>query len=379
MSSPNEDWENYEVYTGLALGALGVGLGAALYARRGPAPQALERDLVGKSYVVTGANVGIGKATAAALVARGGKVILKALPEAEPSNIEVAQLDLASFRSIESFAETVKASPLLGGKSLTCLVNNAGAMVPTFSLSHTGAGQGADDGAGLEKTMLTNFLGPLHLTKCLESALTRGSRSCSSGSSSSSSGGSPSRVVNVSSRLEKQCQLSDEALAAGPTGALAVGQQYGMTTAYADSKHAFLLASLGLARQQQQGYGNSSSRSSSSSSPYVVHSVTPGMVNTNLSRFLRPPLSWLAWPLQRLLLRTPEQGAAPVVYAATAAQPGLLAESGKYYASDKAGVCTAIAGSERTGNAQLAAKVLESSLGVIAAARKAETAKVVAE
>ena len=75
--SANDDWDSHEVYASLALGALGLSVGAVLFSRkRGAPPAAVDRDLVGKSFVVTGANVGIGKAIAAALVARGGRVIL---------------------------------------------------------------------------------------------------------------------------------------------------------------------------------------------------------------------------------------------------------------------------------------------------------------
>ena len=214
--------------------------------------------------------------------------------------------------------------------------------------------------------MLTNFLGPLHLTKCLEGALRGSSSSSSSSSSGNGSSSLPSRVVNVSSRLEKGCSLSDTELAEGPTGV--PKGQYSMSAAYADSKHAWLLASLGLAREQQRKAGGPAGVEGG----YVVHSVTPGMVHTSLARFLSPPLAWLAWPVQRLFLRSPQQGAAPAVYAATAPEPGLLANSGQYYASDSTGACAAIEGSLRSRDEALAPRVLEGSLRVIAEARERE-------
>jgi hypothetical protein len=61
--------------------------------------------------------------------------------------------------------------------------------------------------------------------------------------------------------------------------------------------------------------------------------VTPGMVHTNISRFMPTWLGYLSWPFRKALLRSPDQGAEVVVWAATA--PELKDATGKYYGDCK--------------------------------------------
>jgi retinol dehydrogenase 12 len=155
--------------------------------------------------------------------------------------------------------------------------------------------------------MRTNFLAPLFLTWKLLPLL-KGNEAHG-----------PARIINVSSRLEKNSKLTDKDLKSGPRGNC-TSEGYNMMSAYSDSKHAQLLGSLGLAN---------SLKDQTMTSNVVVHAVTPGMVHTNLSRFLPKVVQWLAWPVQRIFLRTPEQGAQSVLYAATASAPALTPR--KYY------------------------------------------------
>ena len=155
--------------------------------------------------------------------------------------------------------------------------------------------------------MRTNFLAPLFLTWKLLPLL-KGNEAHG-----------PARIINVSSRLEKNSKLTDNDLKSGPRGNC-TSEGYNMMSAYSDSKHAQLLGSLGLAN---------SLKDQTMTSNVVVHAVTPGMVHTNLSRFLPKVVQWLAWPVQRIFLRTPEQGAQSVLYAATASAPALTPR--KYY------------------------------------------------
>lgn len=94
-------------------------------------------DLTGRTAVVTGANGGLGLATAKALAGAGAEVvmaardqtkaaaavqeILAALPDA---TLTVIELDLASLDSVRSAAERIRASRL----TIDILVNNAGLM-----------------------------------------------------------------------------------------------------------------------------------------------------------------------------------------------------------------------------------------------------------
>lgn len=120
-------------------------------------------DQAGRTVVITGAGSGIGRATAAALAAKGARVILavrdqrkgRAAAAAIRGQVEVRPLDLASLVSIRSFARDVEGT-------VDLLVNNAGAMVD--ELRHT-----AD---GFESQFGTNHLGHFALTNLLLGRIT---------------------------------------------------------------------------------------------------------------------------------------------------------------------------------------------------------------
>lgn len=128
------------------------------------------KDLSGKAYMVTGANSGIGKSVSLDLAKRGATVymvcrdkvrgeeaqqeILKVSPHKE---IYLHLLDMSMPRKVWEFALNFAAS----GKTLNCLVNNAGCMVNDRVIS--------DD--GLEKNFATNALGTYILTTGLISTL----------------------------------------------------------------------------------------------------------------------------------------------------------------------------------------------------------------
>jgi WW domain-containing oxidoreductase len=92
-----------------------------------------ERNLSGKTYIVTGANAGIGFETARALAAKSGRVIVACRSEDKAdetaarikalhadATVESGVLDLASFESIRAFVDALKIERLDG------LVGNAG-------------------------------------------------------------------------------------------------------------------------------------------------------------------------------------------------------------------------------------------------------------
>jgi NAD(P)-dependent dehydrogenase (short-subunit alcohol dehydrogenase family) len=143
----------------------------------------LESDLSGKTFLVTGANSGIGLATTGQLLSQGARVLAgcrdprrsqAAFAEVhQPGSggiLEVLELDLADLASVRRFAATV----LERETHLEGLVNNAGVM-------NTPAGRTKD---GFETQFGTNHLGHFLLTELLLPLL----RSSA-----------PSRVVNVSS------------------------------------------------------------------------------------------------------------------------------------------------------------------------------------
>ena len=97
--------------------------------------------LDGKTVIITGANIGIGKETALDMAKRGARVILacRDLGKAETAageikatsgndNVVVEQLDLASLESVRQFAKRVNASEPF----VNILVNNAGELSGIF-------------------------------------------------------------------------------------------------------------------------------------------------------------------------------------------------------------------------------------------------------
>src|SRR2546428_3656316 len=135
-------------------------------------------------FVVTGANSGIGKATASGLARLGGTVVMacRSATRGEAARQDVVRdsgnprvsleiVDLASEESTRSFAEEFK------GKypRLEVLINNAGVYTPHREVTPD----------GLERTFEVNYLSGFLLTHLLLDLLTKSA---------------PSRIINVSSR-----------------------------------------------------------------------------------------------------------------------------------------------------------------------------------
>src|ERR1700744_1857238 len=93
------------------------------------------RRLDGKTVIVTGSNTGIGAETAKDMARRGARVILACrnitkaqevadgiVRETQNKNVLVKALDLTSFKSVRTFAESI----LKSEERLDILINNAG-------------------------------------------------------------------------------------------------------------------------------------------------------------------------------------------------------------------------------------------------------------
>src|SRR3954469_21151360 len=115
-------------------------------------------DLSGRTFVVTGANSGIGLAAARALGGAGARVVLavrdldrgrRAAASIEGTT-EVRQLDLADLASVRAFAESWDGD-------LDILINNAGVMAVPQSKTKD----------GFEMQIGTNHLGHFALTNLL--------------------------------------------------------------------------------------------------------------------------------------------------------------------------------------------------------------------
>lgn len=202
-------------------------------------------DMRGKVCVVTGANSGIGKATAQGLAAAGATVLMvcrdHARGEAAQQQIRAAtgnaavelwQADLASLDGVRRLAVALQAAHPV----INVLINNAGVMLDKRQMS-------AD---GFELQLAVNHLAPFLLTRLLEPAL---------------AAGAPSRVVNVSSRLHSMGHIDFNDLQSTGT--------YKMYAAYGRSKLACVMATYDLAeRWQPRGI--------------TVNCLHPGVIDTNL-------------------------------------------------------------------------------------------------
>ncbi|XP_022103288.1 dehydrogenase/reductase SDR family member 12-like [Acanthaster planci] len=129
-------------------------------------PEDLSIDLSSQSFMITGANSGIGKCTAYELAKRGGTVHMVCRSEArgqeaqkeikESSGNEKVHLhivDMSQPKRVYEFATQFRES----GNTLNVLVNNAGCMVNTREVTED----------GLEKNFATNTLGTYILTMSL--------------------------------------------------------------------------------------------------------------------------------------------------------------------------------------------------------------------
>ncbi|XP_051636178.1 dehydrogenase/reductase SDR family member 12 isoform X4 [Manacus candei] len=128
-------------------------------------PADMEVDVAGRSFLVTGANSGIGKATAKEIARRGGTVHLvcrnkeraevaqeEIVTETGNQNIFLHIVDMSNPKEVWKFAEKFR-----NEHKLNVLINNAGCMVNNRELTED----------GLEKNFATNTLGTYILTTAL--------------------------------------------------------------------------------------------------------------------------------------------------------------------------------------------------------------------
>ncbi|MHA6629678.1 SDR family NAD(P)-dependent oxidoreductase [Pseudonocardia sichuanensis] len=245
-------------------------------------------DQHGRRIVVTGAGSGLGLVVARELASRGAHVVMAARDVAKAgrhrdalraehpaATVDVRPLDLLDLESVRTFAADVAAEPV------DALLNVAG--IAGAPLRH--------DAHGRESHFATNHLGHFALTTLLLDALGRGREP---------------RVVTVSSGLYRVGRLDldrDDHL----TG----GARYTSTRAYARSKLANVLFGLELDRRLR-----------AAGSPIRSLLAHPGIARTPMNTAPRDkPLERLVASVVGRVARTAEQGALPILYAATA--PGL--------------------------------------------------------
>jgi NAD(P)-dependent dehydrogenase (short-subunit alcohol dehydrogenase family) len=253
-------------------------------------------DQRGRTAIVTGANSGLGLATARELARAGAQVvlacrnpdkgcsageeILAAVPDA---SIEVGVLDLGRLESVRTFAEWFRAER---GR-LDLLINNAGLMAPPRGVT-------AD---GFELQFGTNHLGHFALTGLLIGAM---------------EGREDARVITLSSGAHRMGRITFDDLQSE--------RRYRRWSAYGQSKLANLMFALELDRRLR-----------AADAPVKSIAAHPGYAATNLQSSAPPLLDRLVMAVSnRLLAQSADMGALPSLYAAT--YPGL--EGGSYIGPD---------------------------------------------
>ncbi|MFF4813417.1 oxidoreductase [Kitasatospora sp. NPDC001309] len=250
-------------------------------------PQAWNADRIpdqtGRLFVVTGASSGLGLATARALAHRGGRVVLAVRDEAKGrrvaaeitaerpgASLEVRRLDLADLDSVRAFAERLRSD----GLRPDVLVNNAGVLAPPRTLS----------AQGHELQFAANHLGHFALTGLLLDLL---------------AGGTDPRVVTVSSANHRQGRFHFDDLI-GERGYSPMGR-------YNQSK----LANAVFGRELHR-------RLTAAGSPVRSLLAHPGYAATGIQAGSVGPVKLLFGRLLRPLAQTPDRGALPQLFAATA-------------------------------------------------------------
>jgi len=256
--------------------------------------KAPETDMTGKIVAITGANAGIGRATAEALARMGAKVLAcgrnaARLEEAADSirvatgntSMETFVADLSIVAEVRRLATVIAQST----DRLDVLINNAG----------VGVDRRVETVDGFELIFAVNYLAPFVLTTELLPLLKKSA---------------PSRVVTVSSALHasvKSFDLDD----------LQSTKRFKWDAAYNRAKLAGILFSNELARRLE-GTG------------VTANSLHPGVIATefggdgDLNGF-----NALMFRIMKWFLPGPETGAQTSIYVATA--PELEQVSGRYF------------------------------------------------
>jgi NAD(P)-dependent dehydrogenase (short-subunit alcohol dehydrogenase family) len=246
-------------------------------------------DLDGRTFLVTGANTGIGKATARALAARGARVTLacrsqengrrtieEIAAQTDNRRLDLLALDLGDLGSVRACAEAFLALD----EPLHVLINNAGL-----------AGRRGMTSSGFEIAFGTNYVGPFLLTSLLLERLRASA---------------PSRIVNVASGAHYGATEIDFEAVRKPTRTITGMREYSV------SKLANVLHAQELARRLD-------------GARVTTYSLHPGVIASDIWRQVPRP----ARAVMKRRMDSPENGARTSVYCATA--PELADQTGLYY------------------------------------------------
>jgi NAD(P)-dependent dehydrogenase (short-subunit alcohol dehydrogenase family) len=271
-------------------------------------------DQTGRTFVVTGANSGLGEATARELAAHGASVILacrnvakgEAAAASMSGDVEVRRLDLADLTSVRAFADALD--------NVDVLVNNAGVMaIPRRTTAD-----------GFEMQFGTNHLGHFALTGLLLPRLR-------------------DRVVTVSSGAHYIGRIALDDLNWQT-------RRYSRWAAYGQSKLANLMFAYELQRRLDRA-----------ESPLRSLAAHPGYAATELQTKTESFQDRIMAIGNRLLAQSPQMGALPTLFAASV--PDVT--GGAFYGPDgfmqQVGYPRRVGSSSASRNEQVAAALWDAS------------------
>ncbi|MDQ1372736.1 MAG: retinol dehydrogenase 12 [Actinomycetota bacterium] len=269
------------------------------------------------TIVITGANTGIGRATAAELASQGARVILACRSEDKTrpviddivartgnDSVEFLALDLADLASVRAAAATL----LDRDDPIHVLINNAGV-----------AGQRGETAQGFELAFGINHLGHFLFTDLLLDRLRASA---------------PARVINVSSDSHYQPKAIDWDAVRRPTATVSGMREYGV------SKLCNVLHAQELARRLADD-------------GVVTASLHPGVIASDVWRRVPLPVR----SVMKLFMKSTEEGARTSVHCATTTD----LVSGAFYTDEREKAPSKVATPE------LAAELWERSEGWVAA------------
>lgn len=249
----------------------------------------------GRICMVTGATSGIGLITAQELARQGATVIVVGRDSAKADSTVARIRRETGNLSVESMLADLSVQSQIRDlvrefqnrySRLDVLVNNAGALFIKRQLS-------AD---GIELTFATNYINYFLLTNLLLDTL---------------KASAPSRIVNVSSDMQKNAKINFDDLQAE--------RKYSGFRAYAQSKLAIILFTYELARRLEGTH-------------VTVNAVHPGLAATNIGKN-NGLLGKLIVPTLKLFAISPAQAAETSVHVASS--PEVYGITGKYFIRKK--------------------------------------------
>lgn len=238
-------------------------------------------SLEGKRAIVTGANTGLGFETTKELASKGAEVIMacrnthkantakaKILEEFPKASLHVMKIDLASLESVRKFAAEFN----LEYSSLDLLINNAGVMMPPYTVTKD----------GFELQFEANYLGHFLLTGLLIRKL---------------EAAPAARVISLSSLAHDWGDIYFDDFN--------FKLKYDKRKAYGQSKLACLMFAYEMDRRLR-----------AKKSPIKSLAAHPGISDTELARYLPWLIKFLSPVIVPFLAQSAKNGAQPTLRAA---------------------------------------------------------------